>query len=608
MSLFHAGLQPALDDDGNPISGATWNFYRTGTLAAASVYSDASLGTSLGSTVTADAAGRFDVVFLDDAVRYRAILKDAGGTTLNDIDPINPADTAPVSVIAFGAVADGTTDDAAAIQSALDSGASRIFFPAGTYSISESLDPPSNVIIEGEGKATVILSTNAAADRFIFYTTSKSNITIRDMKLTPLGGGTGTRAAIQLNSCTDCKVENIIVEDITDNNGVFLVDCDRIVIDRLYFNGGGAGNGVYNSGGRDCKVTNSHATDCFAGFTISSAQTDSDLAPVATVRDVTDTYNNVIANCTVVNCHSQSYTVTGAIANTVSACHARDYAGASTHKAFQAKDTADPDATGDPTRGNVFIGCTVKNYPAGFGAQETSHTHFIDCTTRDNSTNAFEFNAASKCQVIGCSAYEFTLAGILLSKTSTSTFNGVKLETSTATAIGIKDPNAGASQTNNFDNITTLSTLAKFIDLASGSTGNRFGPGCRTNSNAVTDGSGATQWPCLYRTDIVDLTSLAQTKHGMYQHRGMHVAAVRFVVTTTIAGSTSPEVQAGIIGSNAAIAASTVVTGSAGATVLLTRASEIMTTASVPQVRVNVAASGGTPAGAGYLQFEGFPL
>lgn len=87
MSLFHAGTVPALDSDGNPISGATWNFYATGTLTPRNVFADSAYVTSLGSQETADAAGRFVPIFLNDSTPTRAILKDAGGTTILDLDP-----------------------------------------------------------------------------------------------------------------------------------------------------------------------------------------------------------------------------------------------------------------------------------------------------------------------------------------------------------------------------------------------------------------------------------------------------------------------------------------------------------------------------------------
>lgn len=89
MSLFHAGLQPAIDGNGDPISGATWNFYNAGTLTPAPVYSDSDLLVTLGATVTANSVGRFASIYLDDSSATRAILKDAGGSTLLDIDPVS---------------------------------------------------------------------------------------------------------------------------------------------------------------------------------------------------------------------------------------------------------------------------------------------------------------------------------------------------------------------------------------------------------------------------------------------------------------------------------------------------------------------------------------
>lgn len=90
MSLFHAGTQPALDDNGNPISGATWSFYVTETTTPATVYANNALSSSLGSSETSDAAGNFVDIYLDDSVTYRAILRDSLGATRKDIDPANP--------------------------------------------------------------------------------------------------------------------------------------------------------------------------------------------------------------------------------------------------------------------------------------------------------------------------------------------------------------------------------------------------------------------------------------------------------------------------------------------------------------------------------------
>jgi hypothetical protein len=85
--LFALPFAQALDSDGNPISGATLSFFTSGTSTPEAVYSNATLSTSLGAVVTANAAGRFVAIYLDPTVYYRAVLKDAGGTTISDVDP-----------------------------------------------------------------------------------------------------------------------------------------------------------------------------------------------------------------------------------------------------------------------------------------------------------------------------------------------------------------------------------------------------------------------------------------------------------------------------------------------------------------------------------------
>jgi parallel beta-helix repeat protein len=449
----------------------------------------------------------------------------------------------------------------------------------------------------GDGPETALLCSSMNAIDQI----DSSNVTIRNLKITPNGSGTN-RAAIRLVTASRIKIENVAVAGQTDANGVMLFDCDNCLIDNLYFDGSAAtkaGNGVYGSGCQDCKIVNSHAVNCFAGFCISGYDIDSDITPLgAAARSSAETYGNSIENCTVRNCTSQAFNINASSYNTISNCHAEDYAGASTHKAFQVKDPS-----GDGTRGNIIIGCTAKNYPAGFGAQQSSHTQIIGCTARDLTTNFIELNSVTAPTVTGCSVYEFAGAGIWLGGgTANGRFDDISLVTSTATAIGIQCTSDGNNGNNNFDNVTTSSTLAKFIDIASGSTNNRFGRGCRSSDNLIADASGTSVWPIIVRTDAMDLTASGSLKAGPYLHRGMHIAVARFVVTTAITGA--PTVQAGSTLSNAEVAAAQAVTGVAGATVTLTLAANgLLPTARTIQGRVSAAGS----AGAGFVQYEGLP-
>lgn len=199
----------ALDSNANPFSGATWSFYVSGTLTPQNVFADAALSTSLGSTVTADSSGKFPNIYFDASLSYRGICKSSdGATTLHDVDPINTdviralatdegAGLLGLSVDSdyvagtvgdrlkrvvyvtdapFLAAGNGSTDDTAAIQAAIDyaetiaSGSlctgATVYFPPGTYKVSATLTVTvSGVCLEGSGvQAAALLRTTDYGD------------------------------------------------------------------------------------------------------------------------------------------------------------------------------------------------------------------------------------------------------------------------------------------------------------------------------------------------------------------------------------------------------------------------------------------------------------
>ena len=83
-----------------------------------------------------------------------------------------------INVVDYGAVGDGETDDTAAIQKALDDGG-YLFFPAGTYLISESLEVSAKKL-QGVGMSHSTILSNADAPILIM---KGSNNDIRDLAL-----------------------------------------------------------------------------------------------------------------------------------------------------------------------------------------------------------------------------------------------------------------------------------------------------------------------------------------------------------------------------------------------------------------------------------------
>lgn len=84
-------LSRATDANGNPLPGAKWYFYATGTTTPMTTYANAALSVEHSNPVVADGGGKFPAIYFDGAIQYRAVLKDANDVTIpnSDIDPVN---------------------------------------------------------------------------------------------------------------------------------------------------------------------------------------------------------------------------------------------------------------------------------------------------------------------------------------------------------------------------------------------------------------------------------------------------------------------------------------------------------------------------------------
>lgn len=83
-------LSRATDSNSDPLAGAKWDFYASGTSTRQSVFTSAALTTPLSNPVVADAGGQFPAIYFNSELSYRGVQTNAAGAVLKDIDPINP--------------------------------------------------------------------------------------------------------------------------------------------------------------------------------------------------------------------------------------------------------------------------------------------------------------------------------------------------------------------------------------------------------------------------------------------------------------------------------------------------------------------------------------
>jgi len=184
--------------DGTPLVGGKLYSYAAGTTTPLATYTSSTGGTANTNPVILDSRGEANVWF--GTGQYKLKLTSATDVDIWTVDNLNGVNQnvldvfsassgssligytqggtgavattvqaklrQTVSVKDFGAVGNGTTDDTAAIQLALNNSGS-IYFPAGTYKISSALTITiSDTSIRGEGLNTIIATNSLTADIF----------------------------------------------------------------------------------------------------------------------------------------------------------------------------------------------------------------------------------------------------------------------------------------------------------------------------------------------------------------------------------------------------------------------------------------------------------
>lgn len=261
-----------------------------------------------------------------------------------------------VSVKDFGAVGNGIADDTDAIQAALNSGATKVYVPAGTYRVG-IVYVNSNQEFFGDGAASVLQALDATTNSQYIVATyaysggtsnpadNKRNIYIHDLKLDgrrrDLGGQQFVHA-MTINATSDMVVERVVFYDFRGDgcyvgsgttsgierhnlnvtfrdcmfdgvgkysrNGLSVIDCDGIVVDACTFQNIGNPTLSQSVGGIDFEPNNTfniyrHAkiTNCVfkdidttntAGVTFFNSQQVGD-----------NIYDWLVDGCSFINCY-----------------------------------------------------------------------------------------------------------------------------------------------------------------------------------------------------------------------------------------------------------------------------------------------------------------
>ncbi len=162
----------------------------------------------------------------------------------------------------YGARGDGATDDTAAISRCMKTAAgtpySTIYFPAGTYCVSNMFTPPSNTRWLGAGMtSTTIICTDfkASAPSLLFSGGGVSNSEFDNLTLNAGSycGNLWPSSMVHLRGGSDLRFTNVAFAaqgfqpaDLSGSNYIFLTDC-RVI-----------GRGSFLGGGRQVFITGCH--------------------------------------------------------------------------------------------------------------------------------------------------------------------------------------------------------------------------------------------------------------------------------------------------------------------------------------------------------------
>jgi len=177
--------------------------------------------------------------------------QEAGCTFLNE--PV--AVSALFNVMDMGASGNGVDDDTEFVLQALElaeqqsgsGGFSIVYFPEGTYKITEELIIPSNTVIKGIGSEISILYIHHDDHAILFNNTLQSGL--EDIKLTRQTEITLQKYFVRMMGADNCWIRGVETQ-MANSNHISLTECENLLISGCYIHectdhgGGGNGYGV----------------------------------------------------------------------------------------------------------------------------------------------------------------------------------------------------------------------------------------------------------------------------------------------------------------------------------------------------------------------------
>lgn len=183
----------------------------------------------------------------------------------------------------FGAMGDGIKDDTVAILKAIENlgnGCSKLYFPAGTYLVSEDIPLVSNITVEGEGHNTIIKRVKTDIDNYnVLLCEGLENVTIKNIHIQgERDEHTGTEGewgmCLGIRGCNNITVESCKLSKGW-GDGIYVgssgdICCNNIIIDNCVIDANRRnGISVINCVGlivRNSRLTNTSGTEPQSGI------------------------------------------------------------------------------------------------------------------------------------------------------------------------------------------------------------------------------------------------------------------------------------------------------------------------------------------------------